>query len=214
MRFDVRYVSRFSYRRRSALAERLARLPGVRRPPDLAGLPGHHHAGGARPVVRRLLGTRVDTFGIRSPHELLEVVAEATVETQRGGRMPPVRERPASSTEFVEEHGEYLERSPHTAWSDTLHARRVRAPTRRATTSSASCSRSCGSSAPRSLRAGVTYSALRSARYSRRAKESARTTRPGDRGVPVPRHPGALSVGLPVHADEKRSVLPPSIPSR
>jgi transglutaminase-like putative cysteine protease len=77
---------------------------------------------------RDYYGTRVDTFGVRSPHERLVVVAESTVETG-----PPVAPTP-SSIKAVREAGrttrfEYLGRTRHTAWdaeiaTDALDATR------------------------------------------------------------------------------------------
>lgn len=66
-------------------------------------------------------GTRVDTFGVREPHIFLEVVAEATVETRS---TPLLTTSPAMSAlrdgAFLEEHWEYLERSPHSDWDDRI----------------------------------------------------------------------------------------------
>jgi transglutaminase-like putative cysteine protease len=63
-------------------------------------------------------GTRVDTFGIREPHVLLEVIAEATVETRSSPlltaspRLERLRDEP-----FASEHLEYLERTRHVDWN-------------------------------------------------------------------------------------------------
>jgi transglutaminase-like putative cysteine protease len=72
-------------------------------------------------------GTRVDTFGIREPHIVLEVVAEATVET----RAVPLLARSAhldrlADTEFLDVHREYLEPTAHASWGSevTSEARR------------------------------------------------------------------------------------------
>lgn len=66
-------------------------------------------------------GTRVDTFGVREPHIYLEVVAEATVETRS---TPLVTISPALDTlrdpTFIEQHWEYLERTPHADWDDRI----------------------------------------------------------------------------------------------
>jgi transglutaminase-like putative cysteine protease len=63
-------------------------------------------------------GTRVDTFGVREPHIFLEVVAEATVETRS---TPLLTTSPTFESlgkpAFVEEHWEYLERTPHADWT-------------------------------------------------------------------------------------------------
>jgi len=66
-------------------------------------------------------GTRVDTFGVREPHIYLEVVAEATVETRS---TPLVTTTPTldalSDPAFVQEHWEYLERTPHADWGGAI----------------------------------------------------------------------------------------------
>ncbi|MCU1484223.1 MAG: transglutaminase-like enzyme predicted cysteine protease [Actinomycetia bacterium] len=68
-------------------------------------------------------GTRVDTFGVREPHIFLEVVAEATVETKS---TPLLTTSPRFDSlkdpAFVEEHWEYLERTPHADWNDKVTA--------------------------------------------------------------------------------------------
>src|SRR4249919_1790845 len=62
-------------------------------------------------------GTRVDAFGVREPHEALDVVAEAAVETRRtplftaSPHVDSVRSEP-----FREEHLEYLLPTPHADW--------------------------------------------------------------------------------------------------
>lgn len=62
-------------------------------------------------------GTRVDTFGHRSPHVGLEVLAEATVDTKPRPQ-PAGACRPDSllAPDFLDLHGEYLERTPHCDW--------------------------------------------------------------------------------------------------
>ena len=68
-------------------------------------------------------GTRVDAFGVRTPHLSLDVTAEASVET----RMRPlvtVAPRPDAllTASFIEDHLEYLGRSPHAEWGDGVHS--------------------------------------------------------------------------------------------
>lgn len=62
-------------------------------------------------------GTRVDTFGIREPHILLEVVAEASVETRP---MPLLTSSPRMDRlldpPFLDEHQEYLQPTAHADW--------------------------------------------------------------------------------------------------
>jgi transglutaminase-like putative cysteine protease len=61
-------------------------------------------------------GTRVDTFGVRPPHERLDIIAEATVITSdRPVDRPPIVPLSALADEtFVDEHLDYLDVSPHT----------------------------------------------------------------------------------------------------
>jgi transglutaminase-like putative cysteine protease len=62
-------------------------------------------------------GTRIDTFGVREPHILLEVVAEASVETRA---MPLLTSSPRferlGDPEFLDEHQEYLQPTSHADW--------------------------------------------------------------------------------------------------
>src|SRR4029077_6006320 len=62
-------------------------------------------------------GTRVDAFGVRTPHLTLEVTAEASVET-RSRALVAGSPRPDALNEpgFVDAHIEYRGRSPHCAW--------------------------------------------------------------------------------------------------
>lgn len=66
-------------------------------------------------------GTRVDHFGLREPHIVLEVVAEAAVDT---APRPPLSVMPDITSihegEFRDLHGEYLEPSNHTDWGTRI----------------------------------------------------------------------------------------------
>lgn len=68
-------------------------------------------------------GTRVDTFGVREPHILLEVVAEASVET-RSTPLPTASPRfeRVRDPVFRDAHLEYLDRTPHTSWDQGIAA--------------------------------------------------------------------------------------------
>jgi transglutaminase-like putative cysteine protease len=68
-------------------------------------------------------GTRVDAFGVRTPHLSLEVTAEASVET-RSRPLVTVSPRPdtLSAPSFVDEHLGYCDRSPHCEWKDGVFA--------------------------------------------------------------------------------------------
>ena len=66
-------------------------------------------------------GTRVDQFGVTGPHARLEVIAEASVETQA----PPPRSTAASVEEmhdpaFLSQHDEYLKPTRHTDWNEAM----------------------------------------------------------------------------------------------
>ena len=66
-------------------------------------------------------GTRVDVFGIAVPHTRLEVLVEATVQTRETGPLTACpRLASLRDPDFIAEHHEYLEPSPHTEWRDAL----------------------------------------------------------------------------------------------
>ena len=66
-------------------------------------------------------GTRVDAFGVATPHTRLEVLVEATVQTRDTGRLTACpRLASLRDPDFLAEHQEYLEPSPHTRWSEVL----------------------------------------------------------------------------------------------
>lgn len=68
-------------------------------------------------------GTHIDAFGVSGAHRHLEVFAEASVETFP---RPLVTIAPSldalAAPDFLEEHVEYLERSPHCDWGDGVAA--------------------------------------------------------------------------------------------
>ena len=66
-------------------------------------------------------GTRVDAFGVAAPHTRLEVMVEATVQTRDTGRLTACpRLASLQDPDFLAEHQEYLDASPHTRWNETL----------------------------------------------------------------------------------------------
>jgi transglutaminase-like putative cysteine protease len=72
-------------------------------------------------------GTRVDTFGVREPHIVLDVVAEATVETRpRALLTADPRADTLADPGFRDRHAEYLERTPHAAWGRDVTAEAAR----------------------------------------------------------------------------------------
>ena len=72
-------------------------------------------------------GTRVDAFGIREPHLVLDVVAEATVETfARPLLTADPRDDALADPAFRDRHAEYLERTPHANWGSGVTAEAAR----------------------------------------------------------------------------------------
>ncbi len=62
-------------------------------------------------------GTRVDTFGVRLPHDALDVVAKATVETaDRPATPPAIHMDQFADGDFRDLHLEFLQPSAHVAW--------------------------------------------------------------------------------------------------
>lgn len=124
MRFDIRYTTRFTYGG-----------PVTESQNDLRACPASndrqqvlHYRVTTSPAARiahhtDYWGTRVDSFGVRAPHDSLEVVAEATVETSR---QPMVTVAPSMAAlddpTYRDEHVEYLRRSPHVAWGEEVVA--------------------------------------------------------------------------------------------
>jgi transglutaminase-like putative cysteine protease len=67
-------------------------------------------------------GTRVDAFGVRAPHDSLEIVAEAAVET---GRRRAITVTPSvgelREPRFRDLHAEYLQPTRNTEWGPAIH---------------------------------------------------------------------------------------------
>ena len=122
MRFDIRYLTSFSYpeavrsshnvlracpmsdARQELLSYRVATTPSSR-------------------VFSYVdyWGTRVDVFGIAVPHTRLEVMVEATVQTRETGPLTACpRLASLRDPDFAAENQEYLEPSPHTEWHEPL----------------------------------------------------------------------------------------------
>lgn len=119
MRFDIRYTSRFEYA--TPISESQNALRAC--PTSDARQTVSHYRVVTRPSARvhsytDYWGTRVDTFGIRAPHEALEVVAECTVDTIPS-RAVTVGPRPWDVYEavFRDEHLEFLAPSSHVRWN-------------------------------------------------------------------------------------------------
>jgi len=128
MRLDIRYVTRFDYG--SSVVESQNELRAC--PASDLHQQVVHYRVTTTPASRAssyidYWGTRVDTFGIAASHDLLEVVAAATVET--AARPAPEADIPLAALEdagWRDEHLEYLQRSPHVAWGEPV-AQRARA---------------------------------------------------------------------------------------
>lgn len=124
MRIDIRYTTRFTYDEPVRESHNELRACPVGSPEQV--LVGYRVA--MTPPARVFSytdywGTRVDAFGVRTPHISLEVVAEAAVETRP--RMPPVASAdPAALTdpEFLATHAELLAPSRHTTWGEAVAA--------------------------------------------------------------------------------------------
>lgn len=122
MRLSIRYVTRFSY-------ESMVRESAN----ELRACPATDHRQQLRsyrvtttPTARLLSttdywGTRVDAFQIRTPHDHLEIVAESIVETLPVARMAASpRMQALQDPEFVTRHLEYLQRTSHTSWEQSV----------------------------------------------------------------------------------------------
>lgn len=93
----------------------------------------HHHAV-VVPSARLLAyvdywGTRVETFGVREPHDTLEVVATSSVLVHPRPAVPdePVQLEALETPEIHDRHGEMVARTGLVTWGATLdeHAARV-----------------------------------------------------------------------------------------
>lgn len=122
MRFDIRYTSRFQYT--SPVSESQNELRAC--PASDQRQQVSHYRVVTRPSARThsyidYWGTRVDTFGIRAPHDSLEVVAECTVDTSPSSQVTAAPRRAALlDPYFRDEHLEYLGRSPHVQWGPAV----------------------------------------------------------------------------------------------
>jgi transglutaminase-like putative cysteine protease len=118
MRFDIRYRTVFTYE--NLVRESQNELRACPANDDHQQLIAYRVS--SAPSARMLAfadywGTRVDAFGVRTPHLTLDVTAEASVET----RLRPLvavspRADALSAAPFIEDHLEYRERSPHCSW--------------------------------------------------------------------------------------------------
>jgi transglutaminase-like putative cysteine protease len=128
MRFDIRYSCRFTYDQ--LVRESQNELRACPLSDDFQHLTSYRVQ--TVPSSRVLSfhdwwGTRVDAFGVREPHLVLDVVAEAVVETYP---RPMLATDPRASllvdTAFRDQHAEYLERTPHANWGPEIAAAAAR----------------------------------------------------------------------------------------
>jgi transglutaminase-like putative cysteine protease len=124
MRLDIRYVTRFRYG--GSVSESQNELRACPSTDDHQQLVHYHVTTMPSSRVASYYdywGTRVDTFGVRLPHDLLEVVAEATVETYASAVAPlDVPLGTLLDRGFLDDHQEFLQRSPHVDWGEDLAA--------------------------------------------------------------------------------------------
>lgn len=129
MRLEIHYTTRFHYSAPVAESQNeLRACPVSDERQQLA-----HYRVTTTPSARVISyldywGTRVDAFGVRPPHDHLEVVAEATVETGPVPAIDPLAPRSALTEErFRDRYLEFLLPSPHVTWGDTVaqEARRL-----------------------------------------------------------------------------------------
>jgi transglutaminase-like putative cysteine protease len=118
MRLDVRYRTVFTYD--AMVRESHDELRACPTTDDRQQLIAYRVS--VSPSARTLAftdywGTRVDAFGVRAPHDTLEIVAEAAVET---GRRRPITVTPGvdelREPNFLDLHAEYLQPTRHTEW--------------------------------------------------------------------------------------------------
>jgi transglutaminase-like putative cysteine protease len=122
MRFEIRYLTCFSYPEAVRESHNVLRAcPMSDRRQELLS-----YRVSTTPASRVFSyvdywGTRVDLFGVAVPHTRLEVLVEATVQTKETGPLTACpRLASLRDPEFVGEHQEYLEPSPHTRWHEPL----------------------------------------------------------------------------------------------
>ena len=122
MRFDIRYRCRFTYDQ--LVRESQNELRACPASDERQQVVSYRVT--TTPSARVLSftdwwGTRVDAFGVREPHLVLDVVAEAAVETSPAPLVtvdPRVDE--LRDSDFCDRHTEYLERTPHASWGDEI----------------------------------------------------------------------------------------------
>ena len=118
MRFDIRYKTSFVYDDlvRESQNE-LRACPATDGAQQLISYRVHTTPSARVLSFADYWGTRVDAFGVRTPHLALDVIAEASVETRSRPLLTVApREEALHEPSFAELHLEYLGRSPHCEW--------------------------------------------------------------------------------------------------
>lgn len=123
MRFQITYAARFDYA--GPVTESHNELRAV--PTTTASQRVTHNEVRTTPGSRVFSfvdywGTQVDTFGVRAPHDTMEVVAECVVETQPTVRLIGSPRIGDMDVAFLDEHREFLQPSPHADWGDEIAA--------------------------------------------------------------------------------------------
>lgn len=122
MRLDIRYVSSFEYD--SIVVESQNDLRACPISDEFQEVIGYRVTVTPTAKISSFIdywGTRVDSFGHRSPHRSLHVVAQSTVET-RSRPLPTgaCRSELLRDPSFLDAHAEYLGRTPHCDWGDQI----------------------------------------------------------------------------------------------
>ena len=123
MRLDISYVTRFTYEHEVAESQNeLRAAPTVDDRQQVV-----HYDVRTTPSSRVFSytdywGTRVDAFGSAPRTASSTVVADATVETSPPAVLAASPRFADLTPAFLDEHLEYLERSPHVDWSDGIAA--------------------------------------------------------------------------------------------
>jgi transglutaminase-like putative cysteine protease len=129
LRLDIRYVTRFDYA--SPVRESQNELRACPTSDHRQQLLSYRVTTSPSSRIHTSTdywGTRVDAFGVRTPHDHLEIVAEAVVDTTR---VPPITSSPTLDAvrdpAFRDEHVDYLQRTAHADWGPAIEreARRI-----------------------------------------------------------------------------------------
>ena len=122
MRLDIRYVSSFDYD--SIVVESQNDLRACPISDEFQEVIAYRVTVSPTARISSFVdywGTRVDSFGHRSPHRSLQVVAQSTVET-RPRPLPAgvCRAELLRDHAFLDSHAEFLERTPHCDWGPQI----------------------------------------------------------------------------------------------